>query len=330
MKRTVPETALAQAIDWHVRLDADQAGAETRLAFDHWLQQTPAHRQAWSALQSRLDGLESALLPIRRADAPAGAASRQALLAPVPRAAQRRRLLASGSGGLMAVALAGWLVDRQTPLVTLSADLRTGTGQRRVHRLPDGSEITLDARSAVDVAYGERQRLVRLREGAVAVRVAAIGIDRPFVVQSAQGTVRALGTRFMVRQGADSSLVHVMAHSVRLALPSGDELTLREGASARMADGAIQPVEAPTVAPAGWADGVIQVKDAPLSEVLAALRPYTAAVIRVSPAAARLRIFGVFALDRPEATLQTLVDTHPIDVRRWGNWLVNVDQRPQA
>lgn len=324
------ETALAQAVDWHVRLDGDHAGTEARLAFEHWLQQAPIHRQAWSALQSRLEGLDSELLQIRRVDSPSSAASRQALLAPVSRAAQRRRLLASGSGGLMALALAGWLVDRRTPLATLSADLRSSTGQRLLHRLPDGSEITLDARSAVDIDYGQHQRLVWLREGAVAVRVAAAGVGRPFVVRSAQGTVSALGTRFMVRQGAGSSLVHVMEHSVRLALHSGGERTLRAGDSARLVDGAIEPLDVPSVAPAGWADGVIQVKDAPLGDVLAALRPYTAAVIRVSPAAARLRIFGVFALDRPEATLQTLVDTHPIDVRRWGGLLINVDLQPQA
>ncbi|GKS96445.1 FecR domain-containing protein [Acidovorax sp. SUPP2825] len=330
MKTGLHAPALEQATDWHVRLDSDQASDETRRAFAHWLQQAPDHRQAWSALQSRLQGLDAELLQIRQADAPAGGASRRALLAPVPRAAQRRRLLAGGTGGALAVALAAWLLDRQAPLATLAADLRTGTGQRRVHRLPDGSELTLDARSAVDIAYGDRERLVVLREGAVAVRVAAAGTDRPFVVRSAQGTARALGTRFMVRQGDGSSLVHVIEHSVRLALPSGPEMTLRAGDSARLVGGAIEPVVAPPLAPAAWADGVIQVKNAPLGEVLAALRPYSAAVMRVSPAAAQLRIFGVFALDRPEATLQTLVDTHPIAVRRWGPWLVQVDLRPQA
>ena len=329
MKSVADETVLEQAVGWHVRMDSDRTGDSTRQAFERWLRQAPVHRQAWSALQSRLAGLDMELMQIRRADAPTGAASRQALMAPVPRAAQRRRLLATGTVGLMAATVTAWLTDRQTPLATLTADLRTGTGRRLSHRLPDGSEITLDARSAVDIAYGNRQRLVLLREGAVMVRVAA-GIDRPFVVQSAQGTVRALGTRFVVRQDAGSSLVHVIEHSVRLTLPSGVESTLREGDSARLAGGAVEPVDASSMAPAGWADGVIQVKNASLGEVLAALRPYSAAVIRVSPAAAQLRVFGVFALDRPEATLQTLVDTHPIDVRRWGGWLVSVDIRPQA
>lgn len=330
MRPAAPDAALEQAIDWRVRLDSERAGDDTRRAFEAWLRQAPAHLQAWTLLHERLGDLDPALGQIRRADAPAGTASRQALLAPVPRATQRRRLLAGGTAGLVAATLAAWLVDRQTPIATLAADLRTGTGQRLQHRLPDGSEITLDARSAVDIAYDDRQRRLLLREGAVAVRVAAIGADRPFVVQSAQGTARALGTRFMVRQDAGSSLVHVMEHSVRLALPSGAGLTLREGASARLERQDIVPLDASRMAPAAWADGMVEVKDAPLGEVLDALRPYSAAVIRVSPAAARLRIFGVFALDRPDATLQTLVDTHPIAVRRWGGWLVSVDVRPST
>jgi transmembrane sensor len=330
MNATVPERALAQAVEWRVRLDADPVGTDTERAFERWLRQAPVHGQAWSVLHARLEGLDAELMQIRQCDPPTGIASRRTLLAPVPRTTRRRRVLAGGATGLMAATVSAWWVDRQTPLATLSADLRTGTGRRLSHRLADGSDITLDARSAVDIVYGARQRLVWLREGAVSVRVEADAVARPFVVRSAQGTVRALGTRFMVRQGSDSSLVHVMEHRVRVALRSGDERMLRAGESARLSDGAIEPVDTSAMTPDGWADGAIEVKDASLGEVLAALRPYSAAVIRVGPAAAQLRVFGVFALDRPESVLQTLVDTHPIDVRHWGRWLITVDLRSQA
>ncbi|PJO36248.1 hypothetical protein CTI10_023575 [Delftia acidovorans] len=82
--------------------------------------------------------------------------------------------------------------------------MRTGTGQRSHHRLPDGSEIELDARSAADIAYSDTRRLVRLREGALLAQVAASAPGqplRPFVVQSAQGTAQALGTRFVAPPG---------------------------------------------------------------------------------------------------------------------------------
>lgn len=326
------DTATEQAIDWLVRLDSGHADDDDHHAFRHWLSQAAGHQQAWAAVQARLGhGVEPALAQLRRSS-PAVAISRDALLAPVPTAARRRSLLRGSVAALFATTAAGWLVHRQTPLGTLMADVRTGTGERSRHTLPDGSEILLDARSGADIAYSATQRLVRLREGALTATVAPLHVQqggalRPFIVQSAQGTVQALGTRFMVRQQDSRTLVHVMEHSVRITTRSGAQHTVAEGASAWFDGEAITPLADARLAPAAWADGVIDVRDQALGEVIDALRPYQAGRIRMSPGAARLRIFGVFALDRPEQVLQDLVDTHPITVRRWGTWLTLVDLR---
>jgi transmembrane sensor len=320
------DTATEQAIDWLVRLDSGHADEDDHHAFRHWLAQAEAHRHAWAAVQARLGGgVDSAIAQLRHAG-PAATAARQALQAPVPSAARRRRMLRGGLAALLATTAAGWAAHRQTPLTTLAADLRTGTGQRLRHHLPDGSEITLDARSAADIAYGASQRLVRLRAGALTISVAPAGNGPPFAVQSAQGSVQALGTRFMVRQEEDGhTLAHVMEHSVRITTLGGTQHTLAEGESARFSARAITPLGTPRAAPAAWADGLIDVRDQPLADVIDALRPYLPGPVRVSPEAARLRVFGVFPLDRPQQVLQDLVDTHPIAVRRWGAWLTLVD-----
>lgn len=324
------DAATEQAIDWLVRLDSDHADDAVRLAFDRWLQAHEAHRQAWSAVQARLGGSVDAAIGQLCQEGAAASVGRQALLAPVPTAASRRRMLRGGLATLLATTATGWLVNRQTPLTTLAADLRTGTGQRLHHRLPDDSELTLDARSAVDIAYDGTRRLVRLHAGALVASVAPLGHGRPFVVQTAQGTVQALGTRFMVRQVDDGageySLVHVMEHSVRIANQAGQTQVLQAGESARFSGETIT-VLGGRIAPDAWAQGLIDVRDQPLAEVIDALRPYTAGLIRVSPEAARVRVFGVFALDAPERVLQDLADTHPITVRRWGPWLTLVDVR---
>lgn len=325
------DAATEQAIDWLVRLDSGHADEDDHQAFRHWLSQAPAHQRAWAAVQAQLRGtVDPAVAHLQRAGT-AAAASRHALLAPIPTAARRRSLVRGGLAAVLATCATGWLVHRQTPVGTLLADLHTGTGERLHHRLPDGSAITLDARSGVDIDYSATQRLVRLREGAVAAAVAPqnepAGAVRPFVVRSAQGTVQALGTRFMVRQQEGRTLVHVMQHSVRITPQAGEPLTLLEGESAWFDDRSVTPLDDPRLAPASWTDGVIDVRDQPLLAVIDALRPYQAGVIRVSPGAARLRIFGVFPLDRPDQVLQDLVDTHPVTVRRWGPWLTLVDLR---
>ncbi|MGK9536868.1 FecR domain-containing protein, partial [Salmonella enterica subsp. enterica] len=66
---------------------------------------------------------------------------------------------------LLLLGLAGaGLVDRVTPLAGLTADYQTATGERKTVELTDGSLLTLNARSAVDIQFSSGQRRVRLRE----------------------------------------------------------------------------------------------------------------------------------------------------------------------
>ena len=320
---------MEQAIDWMVRLDSGRATAQDQQRFSQWLAASAAHARAWEHLQSRLHGasVQPAIAQLRGGGS-AAQAGVHALAAPVPTAA-RRRALQGGIAGLLLSVSAGWWLHRQTPLGTLSADLRTGTGERARHELPDGSTLTLDARSAVDILFSDTQRLVRLRAGAVIVTVAPWhGVDgalRPFVVQSAQGSVQALGTRYMVRQEDQRTLVHVMEHSVRIATLSGRQHTLEQGATAYFGAREITPVDASLVAPAAWEGGVIQVRDQPLGTVIDALRAYHPGLIRVSASAAQLRVFGRFSLDRPDQVLQDLIDTQPITLKHWSDWLTLID-----
>lgn len=316
-----------QAIDWLVRLDSDRSNDADHQAFARWLAASPAHAAAWTTLQQRLNQRIAPALSQLQADGHALPGAR-ALSAPPDHRARRRALLGGASVALLTAAGGGLWADRRAPLMAWSADLRTGTAERRRFALEDGSDLLLNARSAVDLDFSRTQRLVKLRAGALIVNVAADDARRPFVVQSAQGTVRALGTRFMVQQEEGRTLVSVLAHSVRLSTQhEGTATDLREGASAWMQADRIEPVSIAHVDPSAWGTGVLEVHDQPLSDVLDALRPYTPAILRASPEAARVGVYGVYPLDRPMDALQALVDTLPLRVRRWGDWVVYVDVR---
>lgn len=69
----------------------------------------------------------------------------------------------------------------------------------------------------------------------------------------------------------------------------------------------------------------IELHDEPLSSLIDALRPYQAGVLRISPEAARLRVFGVFPLDNSAHTLSALAQTLPLKVTRYGPWLTVID-----
>lgn len=323
---TLPE-ALDQAADWMVRLHSGRADAADRAAFDAWLGASSAHRNAWAQLESPLLAPLAALRDADRQQTGHSAAALHALTAGAARgrSARRRRLL----GGTLAVLFggaAGVAVHRQVPLDALASDFHTGTGERRHVALPDGSLLVLNARSAVDLRFDEQARRVLLRRGELLAQVTRGSL--PFIVQTAHGEVRALGTRFVVRTEAEASFAAVLEHEVRVrGAPGGGERMLRTGEAADF--GAAGIVPATVHGDSGtWVDGLLDVRDASLGEVIDALRPYSAGLIRVSPEAARLRVFGVFPLDRAEQVLQDLADTQPVLVRRWGPFLTRVELEP--
>ncbi|MNT77877.1 fec operon regulator FecR [compost metagenome] len=75
---------------------------------------------------------------------------------------------------------------------------------------------------------------------------------------------------------------------------------------------------------------MLVVHDEPLGAVVDALRPYRRGFIRITPAAARLRVLGAFPLDDTDRTLESLRQTLPIEVSAPGGWMVNIDLRADA
>jgi transmembrane sensor len=76
---------------------------------------------------------------------------------------------------------------------------------------------------------------------------------------------------------------------------------------------------------ASWTDGRVDVRDEPLGDLIDALRPYRAGLLRISPQAARIRVYGSFPLDDSDRTLVSLSETLPIRVDSFGGWLTRID-----
>lgn len=311
--------AVEAAVDWMVLLSSGEAAEADRARFEAWFQADPRHAAAWEMVAG---AVKTTFAPL--SDGASVQAAGAALLAPVSRrrALRNALMLALAAGGLAALA------DRQTPLRTLAADLRTGTGERHTYPLPDGSEVTLNARSAVDLAFDGRARVLRLRAGAVYVRVAA-DAARPFIVASPDGEVQALGTVFGVARDEQGSVACVIEHSVEVRA-AGQRRVLVAGEGARFGAGGIDAPDAALAETAAWHDGMLVVRDQPLGAVVAALRPYRRGFLRISPEAARLRVLGAFPLDDTDRVLESLRQTLPIEVGGLGGWLVSIDLRADA
>lgn len=322
----VLDAATEAAVGWLVTLNSGQVSDGERLGFEDWLRADPRHRAAWEQLQGPLQQM---LAPLRLpTGGHRGEAMGEAMQLAESRTRRRRNLL-RGALGLGGMAVGSALVaNRHTPLAQWSADLRTATGERRDVDLPDGSRITLDARSAADLDFGPGRRTVILRQGALLAQAAPrdTGQAAAFTVRTAFGQVRALGTRFVVRQEADGTLVSMLEHSVRITTTEGHSQVLEQGRSARFGPAGIAEDATDPATAAAWQRGMLEAHDLPLGEVVQALRPYRAGFIRVAPRAAALHVYGTFSLDDTDRALAALAETLPIAVKVYQRgWLVTIE-----
>ncbi len=311
-----------QAIDWMVKLRAGTPDARLQERFNAWLLMDRAHRQAWDTLQERLgDTFKPFRTLDQRLPGQAGEA-RQVLLK--PQASRRDALRVIAGLGLLG---GGLLLGSKTQLgESLLADLHTTRGQRQNFNLADGSRLSLNAESAVDLRFNDRQRLVILRRGELVIDVAP-DANRPLIVRTAEGEMRALGTRFLVAQEADASRLVVLQHSVEARLFDGTTRVVKEGQAALLSTRNITLASDDERGRAEWLNGRLNVLDESLEQVIDALRPYHRGFLRVAPEVRGLRVQGVFPLDAPDRTLDALAETLPIRINRYSPWLTMISKR---
>ncbi|MCV2218539.1 FecR domain-containing protein [Thauera sp. Sel9] len=326
--RPVSRRVLDDAIAWQLQLDGVAAGHPDRAAHKAWLAAHPDHARAWRQL-AQLDD-ELCALP------------RQAPIRSVLVRSRRRAGWKEAAGTLalaLAVGLGTLLVDRHQPIGGLLADYRTGTSERRTVTLPDNTVIVLNARSAVDVDFGADTRALRLRAGEVHIETAHRdpAEKRPFIVFTADGSLRALGTRFIVRRDDDGTVLTVTESAVlarAAACPAEPEAACaaeqRVDAGQRLyltadALGTVLPAAADAEA---WKEGMLVVDGEPLAAVVAELARYRPGLLRVAPDAAGLRVTGTLPLDDGERALAVLAASLPVRVVRYGNWLVSIEAAP--
>lgn len=301
------------AATWYVQFQSEPPTAAQRQAWQHWVDSSPAHLAAWNhmeQIQRHLGGLPRDL-------------SRLALSSTQQRRQVLKLLLILAGTGYL-----GWNVQQHTPVGNIWADYRTKVGQRRKIVLADGSQIHLNTGTAIDVLFDGEQRLIRLREGEIMVRTGKQGDQRPFFVDTREGRIRALGTRFSVRQLSGSSRIGVLEDRVSIqpydqpkhsqVLVAGERVDFD---SHRI--GAIHPYRSTDAA---WINGQLIVLDAPLGDVIAELGRYRPGVLHCDERAARLRVSGTFRLDSTEAVLANLKASLPVSVSYFTRYWVSIKQ----
>lgn len=313
-ERKLSHASLQQAAHWYVQLQDEHAGAQLRDQWQHWFDQHGDHQAAWHYVQR----VGQRFAPLQGEGAAAGRALRDTRR--FSRRSGLKSLLVLGAGSLL-----GWSAWRGAPLSGWTADLSTGIGETRETRLADGSQLWLGAQSAVDLAFTAQARRVLLRFGEILVETAH-DATRPFYVDTAQGRMQALGTRFAVCQEGDTTRLDVYAGAVevctadsgeRLIVPAGRQVTFTAAGI-----GAPRPAQA---ASESWIHRRLNAEDMPLSQLLQALGRYRHGHLGWHPAVAQLSVMGAFPLDDSDRALELLQAALPVRVHRLTPWWVTVE-----
>jgi transmembrane sensor len=228
---------------------------------------------------------------------------------------QRRRVI-KNLVLLVAVGLSSWQFSRSRYWQAWTADYHIAQGETKTITLADGSRVVLDSSSALNVEFSMDLRRLQLLAGEIYIETAKdnIGWHRPLVVDTQDGRVRALGTRFSVNKQADYSQVAVYANSVEIQPtdPAASKRLLQAGQQAQFVTTRVDPTHPVKLNQPAWSQGVIVADNIPLSEFLVQLNRYRTGYITCAPEIADLRIFGSFPIKDTDKILLNLQANLPI------------------
>lgn len=294
------------AIDWFMRMRHGDVDHPDRGRFEAWLMACPSHQQAYADVSSLWQDFDST----PHLQSLAVAMAQKEFLEKERQARKRRSVAAAALSILLVVgaSLLGYRTWQAEPVMQMIAS--AAIGQVKSQRLEDGTMLTINASSDIEITYYRDRRLVKLKRGEAIFEVAR-DEDRPFIIDSGHAQVTVLGTRFAVNRLQHLVRVSVDHGRVRVESMDGKNaaahspLLLRDGEVAE-----IRPAEPPLLVPRSAADafsfaqGIIAFDKAGLQEIAETLSRY-----RTQPVKARLTPDGgahITAIIKPAGIEQFL------------------------
>jgi transmembrane sensor len=318
--------SLEQAANWYAALHAEGDSAERRAAWREWLAARPEHRLAWA----HIEGISRRFAPLRAHEEGERDAAVAALRVAAKQTNGRRRALA-GLAALGATGLATWFGYRLTPLAGLviawRADYATGVGEQRAIGLADGTQVWLNTASALDVDYDDTRRLLTLKRGEILVDTGKDARGRPFYVDTQNGRLQALGTRFAVRQMPSFTALSVFEGAVQIRTRAGLSERVDAGQQRTFSADAISAAAIADRAREAWSRGVILADDITLAELIEELGRYEHGHLGVDPGVADLRVVGRYPIGNPDQVLTMLARDLPIAVHKPLPWWTTIGPR---
>ena len=332
---------------WIARLDRGLS-AEERRALDEWLAADASHGAALVSLGELWDRADvlaelAELFPLEQ----------QALAKPRAMRYALGACAAALAGAAVVVALNFFTAGVESPAPAVAVEQQaqpaiaeppaaevppvqavaqqnvyeTAVGEQSTVRLSDGSIVTLNTDSSIEVRYDDAQRAVLLRRGEVFFEVAH-DTAHPFRVLAGDRLLEAVGTAFNVRLGSGNDVrMMVTEGRVRVAPRATDALPrpsvapaiVDAGSLAVMQEGpmVVQGLDAKEIeVQLSWQRGMLVFDGEPLDSVLLEIGRYTTVEFVPDDAIRDVRVGGYFRAGDIDGLLVALRESFDIDSQR--------------
>ena len=307
------DTRRQEAADWFARLNQRKVTTEDVKGFSAW-RRDPENARAFDRLQTMWDaagalGSTQDVVELTEAAKGRAQASRrsprrlQGLMTPTA-------ILGSVVLTLMAMA---WVWQVRQP-----DTFATEIGERRVVRLDDGSQVTLDTASRVAVRYTREGRGITLLAGQAQFEVRR-DPTRPFTVRAGQTEVTALGTTFDVRRFGDGARVVLVEGRVAVSDQAAPDRRWALSAGQQVVTSASRPAvsAADVLSATSWTTGRLMFDRTPIERAVAEVNRYSTAPIELrDPSIAAIEVSGVFNSGDVEGFVAALLDLYPLRAER--------------
>jgi transmembrane sensor len=191
----------------------------------------------------------------------------------------------------------------------------TAFGEQRSVMLADGTRVTLNTASKIEVELGEKHRLVRLVQGEALFEVAH-DAAKPFDVSAGNATVRAVGTQFNVDARPQQTTITVVEGRVAFitgkapVLIAGDRLVVNSAGTATLNHGIN------VSATLAWTRHQLVFEHRALGKVAAEFNRYNRGRITIESASLRAQeVTGVFQSNDPASFVAFLSSIPGVNIR---------------
>ena len=321
MKRAIPNTEVIrlEAAAWLAQLETGEMDSPDLAALREWMGRSHRH----VAEVRRLAELSASMNVMNEFAGPLEQAA--ATFEPVLR--KRGRMMLYPALGLAMLFVAVLILFTQFNQGEPERSLVTRIGEYAEHTLADGSHISLNTDTRLEIAFTAQVREITLLAGEALFTVAK-DPDRPFVVNAGSRRITAVGTAFVVRLGDEDvevsvtegvvavSSITIRAADVGPSVDSAEPIQLREKQTLKLRVNENEKALQPDIRPISdndlrhklaWREGLLYFYRSPLTEVVSEVSRHTGMRISILDPELQQREFdGLFRVGETELLLEAL------------------------